>query len=171
MALGDQQFSVGDKPTGLTRVWLVCLILLVPTLGVSFAYYKAREFTAFLGATGFFGRRVRAHFKTGDLILIYWPYATLILASALLGFFEVLPDQLISVGGLAGEVLAYILSIAVALTVWTIVRVLVVHKLVRALADKLEIEGPVESIEIKPDQKLDPRIGEGILGVVDVGGL
>jgi len=171
MALGDQQFAVGHKPTGLTRVWVVCLILLVPTLGISFAYYKACEFTAFLGATGFSGRRVRAHFKTSDLIFVYWPYASLIVASGLLGFFEIHPEQLISVAGPAGEVLAYALSIAIALTVWTIIRVLVVHNLVRALADKLEIEGPVETIEIKPDRKTDPRIGEGILGVVDVGGL
>jgi hypothetical protein len=167
ISLGNKNLSVGLPPTGIFKYWFIAWLLFVPTLGLSFIYYRWHAIPKFVGATRFADRRLRIDLTLGEVIGVYYPYwlfglpvIGLIALQHSLGWG---PD-----GDVASAIVDYGISVFLALTVWSIARVLVFHKAMSLIALELEMEGPIESLDIGPDSKPSSRFGEGLENALDI---
>ena len=167
ISLGNKNLSVGPPPSGIFKYWFIAWLLFFPTLGLSFIYYRWHAIPKFVGATRFADRHLRISLTFGEVMSVYYPYwlfglpvMGLIALQHSLGW---VPD-----GEVTTAIVNYGISVFLALTVWSFARVLVFHKAMLLIAQKLEMEGPVETLEIGPDSKPSYRFGEGLENALDI---
>ena len=72
--IGDRHFEFGARATDMLGPWLIAWLLLIPTLGMSYIWYRVREFRYFSAYTRYGALRFDSVLGTGRVIWIYLRY-------------------------------------------------------------------------------------------------
>ncbi len=182
---GDRSFKFDARARSLFPRWFVCWLLLLPTLGLSYFWYRAAEFRVFAAHTSYEDLRFDSNITGGSLLSIY-----LILFVAFLGAWLVIVAAVVALGalvifvliqgdaqglGLATEEAGYVLqiiSILLALIVLGILRqIIVVPRFVRLFCERLTVGGTADFAAIAQSQRPLPSRGEGLADILDMGGI
>lgn len=180
--IGNRQFRFDAEAGPLFRKWLFYWVLLVPTLGLSYFWYRAAETRYFAEHTAFEELRFALPVTGGDLLRIYSGYALgvigLFLAVAIFAF--VVTFLVLGAGALNPAGFSFTPSVS-ALPLLTVAVffialpalgiVLVTHRLARLVGRRLEILGEQDFDSIVQSSRAIPARGEGLADALDVGGI
>jgi len=176
---GSGEFRFDGRAGELFRRWALCWLLIPVTLGLSLMWYAAARTRYFAERTRFQTLHFAMPVTFGDLARILLPYflvlALLFGLLALYATFSGLAATMRSgigvdpgtVGGALPAILAFFLFFLLlpALQV-----VMVTHRFMRLMADRLAVEGEADIDAILQNAQTAPRTGEGLADALDVGG-
>jgi uncharacterized membrane protein YjgN (DUF898 family) len=177
---GDRRFNFHGRASDLFLRWFLAWLLYIPTLGLSWIWYRAGEFRYFAASTQMEGLNFRSTLSTARLILIGFIYLlTVVLLSVLAlaaltgGDFSSTPivfqmDQLEAMNPEVISAIIYFLVI-VGVVMPTVVPVLYVHPLAKALIGSLAITGYANLEEWAQSAQKKMGAGEGLADALDIG--
>ncbi len=185
--IGDRHFEFGARATAMLGPWLIAWLLLIPTLGMSYIWYRVREFRYFAAHTRYGAVRFDSVLGTGRVIWIYLRYY-LVLAVVLV---FIMGAVLVMVPGLFGVIGAWtggdeammetiestrffvpLALIIVYFLVSGVVRVaLLVHPMLREICWSLRVAGDEDFEAIAQSRQYTPPRGEGLADALDVGSI
>ena len=176
---GDRPFRFDARARSLMPTWLVCWLLFLPTIGLSYFWYKAAEFRVFSAHTSYEDLRFDSSITGGSLLSIY-----LILFVAFIGAGLVIGAVAASLVMITASIpenvqdidpaVAVVPGIAVvfALIVLGILRqIIVVPRFVRLFCERLTVGGKADFAAIAQSQRPLPSRGEGLADILDMGGI
>ena len=187
--------SIGLSFDGLARAlfarWLMAWLLFVPTLGLSWVWYRAAEFRYFVAQTRCGGLRFASTLSAPRVIGIGLRFilAMLALAVAMMGLAYVLSILFAGLTGFSsmGALAADSQEPVVAFSLWHwlivfgvllffvpagIMRVaFLAHPLIRAVCDSLSVSGREDYDAIRQSEQARPKLGEGLADALDVGSI
>jgi uncharacterized membrane protein YjgN (DUF898 family) len=179
MWLGDRQFDFDARARDLMGRWLLCLLLFLPTLGLSYLWYKAYEISYFTGRTSCGNLRFRLTVTGGNLVAIYGPYVIMLLIA--FAVFVVFLTNFIDVPALwqnpvtlslaQAGVGTFALAILLLLSVRVLAVIMVTHRLIGLFTRQMEIFGEEDFDAIAQSGRSIPSRGEGLADALDVGGI
>ncbi len=91
---GDAQFSSDAKGSELILVWFVCVLLAVPTVSLSFFYYRAYELLYLINSTSLTGKKVVITASRLELMWLKVTSTLLLIITVGLGYPWVLARQI-----------------------------------------------------------------------------
>lgn len=185
--IGDRHFEFGARATDMLGPWLIAWLLLIPTLGMSYIWYRVREFRYFSAYTRYGALRFDSVLSTGRVIWIYLRYylvlivvlvivmgAATVVAPGLLGAFGVLTSgdeakiETIEATLVFGVFALFIVYFLVS----GVVRVaLLVHPMLREICWSLRVAGEEDFEAIAQSRQYSPPRGEGLADALDVGSI
>ncbi|MEE9250939.1 MAG: DUF898 family protein [Alphaproteobacteria bacterium] len=178
---GDRPFGFDARARSLMPTWLVCWLLLLPTLGLSYFWYRAAEFRVFSAHTSYEDLRFESNITGGSLLLIYFYYlaavvGVLLILAAVLGSLApiVAPNSGPSPGPDVMEAVTPMTVVAslLAFMVLGILRqIIVVQRFVRVFCERLTVSGEADFEAIAQSQRPLPSRGEGLADILDTGGI
>ncbi|MFQ5984469.1 MAG: YjgN family protein, partial [Alphaproteobacteria bacterium] len=71
---GDRQVQFEGRPSDLMATWLKCWLLLLPTFGLSYFWYRAAQIRYFARCTEFEALRFKSDVRGRQLLWVYIPY-------------------------------------------------------------------------------------------------
>ena len=187
---GDRAFDFDARAMQLLLRWLVAWLLFIPTLGISYVWYRAQEFRTYAAHTRYGALRFDSDLGTTRLIWIGLRYgltfiailliAGLVAASALPGMLsgaqmmasgqsEALDAAGTVMAGSAVTVLPILVFLAVIVALGVAQAALYVHPLLREICDTLAVYGTEDFHAIAQSQQAWPGRGEGFADALDVG--
>ncbi len=177
--LGNAQFEFTGLAGALFWRWLLCWVLLIPTLGLAYFWYRAAELRYFSAQTKLNGLTFTSRITGGRLFLIYLVYfLALVVPMLLLGIIflagfsgvEMDLDDLAS-GAAKVAYIPLVLGVVFLLLSSVIYTWLVTSRLLRAFCDTLEIHGALDFSALAQGDASAPTRGEGLADALDIGGL
>ena len=178
--IGNHRFDFDGRGLDMLGRWLLGIILAPFTLGLSLLWYAAYKARYFASQTRFVSLKFELPVTFGDLARIYIPFYLVLLVlfglvailAAIFGAFAAFTGN--SAGGFQGAALAPIVMIIVflgfAILVPALQILMITHRVMLLLAQRLEIEGPADPEAILQSVAAAPRTGEGLADALDVGG-
>ncbi len=189
--LGTEQFSFLGGAGPLFGRWLLAWLLLIPTLGLSYAWYRAGEFRYFAACTRYAGLTFGSELSTGRVIWIWLRYmlvlvAIMVAAGAIASL--IMPGFLYGLKTLGGGdqeaivvvmeslgstflLLLFAMMFAVGIAVSAARLALFVHPMLGEICRTLTIAGEADFDAILQSQQVRPARGEGFADVLDVGAI
>ncbi len=180
--LGDRQFKFDGRAGDLFGRWLLAWIFLVPTLGLTYVWYKAAELRYFAKCTTYENLRLELAVTGGQLFGIYALFVlSLIVVAVVVGGIAV-GFMGVSIAGLGTEssilqassllALGPLVMIIGAYIAFSVLgTVLITHRLAGLLATRLSVIGAQDFDAIAQSSRTVPTSGEGLADALDVGGL
>ncbi|TQV79607.1 YjgN family protein [Denitrobaculum tricleocarpae] len=181
---GNRQLTFDGKASKLFWKWVLALVLVIPTLGISFLWYKVTEFRYFASRTRFGALSFHSTLETMKIFLIYLIFAVVfgIIWFSLLEVIGVFVGDLFNIGQPgAAEPFANLstvtiaITIAVSLVIVSLLNalqfILLIHPIVRAISETLLVKGTIDLDEIKQSDAERGGRGEGLADVLDVGAI
>ncbi len=180
---GDQPFDFEGRGREMMGRWIVCLILIPFTLGLSLLWYAAFKMRYFAGGTRFGDVTFALPVKLWDLIRVYFPYLLVMLL--VFGIFTgVIFAPIFSAFYQAAavgqappliETTTNILIFAVFFVLFGILApvfhlVLVTHRFLRLVVERLDISGAADFESIIQGAAQKAGVAEGLADAIDVGG-
>lgn len=179
---GNLQVEFRGEAGKLFKRWLVCWLLIIPTLGLSYLHYWAREFRYFTESTSLADLRFDSDLRARDLAWIYLPYLlVMIVAVAVLGA---------GISGMVGGGLAgmsemsnagtvspaFVLGIVVwfllfMLVMGVISTMMVTNRLAGLFSCGIAVSGVMDYDAVAQSSRSSPAHGEGLADALDVGGI
>jgi len=182
--IGGSKLSFDAKGGPLFWRWVGTWLLFVPTLGLSYAWYIARQFRHFAHHTRLNNIAFESNLRGRDVVFIYLPYFVLLLVLliAITGvtasvFRGITPTNAQDPTALFATILQNGWpQIVGALVLWSIAgRVLaayfLVHRQFRLSCRTLRIYGAADFSAIAQTARDNPRFGEGLADALDIGGV
>ena len=189
--LGTEQFSFLGGAGPLFGRWFLAWLLLIPTLGLSYAWYRAAEFRYFAACTRYAGLSFASELSTGRVIWLWLRYMFVLVAiiAAAGGIASVVMPglfyglQAVASGdeeavksameslGLAFPLLMFAMMFVVGITVSVARLALFVHPMLSEICCTLTIAGEADFDAILQSQQARPARGEGFADVLDVGAI
>ncbi len=185
--IGDRHFEFGARASDMLGPWLIAWLLLIPTLGMSYIWYRVREFRYFAAYTRYGALRFDSVLGTGRVIWIYLRYylvlvvvfvvivgAASVMAPGLLGAFGVFTggDEAMIEAIEPTLVFGVFALFIVYFLVSGVVRVvLLVHPMLREICRSLRVTGEEDFEAIAQSQQYSPSRGEGLADALDVGAI
>jgi len=188
---GTEQFSFVGGAGPLFGRWLLAWLLLIPTLGLSYAWYRAGEFRYFAASTRYAGLTFGSELSTGRVIWIWLRYmlvlvAIMVAAGAIASF--IMPGFLYGLKTLGGGdqeaivvvmeslgstflLLLFAMMFVVGIAVGVARLALFVHPMLGEICRTLTIAGEADFDAILQSQQARPARGEGFADVLDVGAI
>lgn len=189
--LGTEQFSFLGAAGPLFGRWFLAWLLLIPTLGLSYAWYRAAEFRYFAACTRYAGLSFDSALSTSRVIWLLLRYmlvlvAIIAAAGGIASF--VLPGflyglQAMASGeeeavtaaieslGLAFPLLIFVMMFVVGIAVGVARLAIFVHPMLSEICGTLTIAGEADFDAILQSQQARPARGEGFADVLDVGAI
>lgn len=179
---GNQTFDFDGNPGEMMGRWIVCLLLIPFTLGLSLMWYAAYKMRYLTAGTGFENIRFAMPVTLRDLMGIYLPYILVLfflmalLGGILMAVLGVSIFAMMDAGGATPEISAAVKFFTVAgiVLISGILApmfhlVLVTHRYIGLVVERLEIQGAAnfESIIQRAAQKAGAA--EGLADAIDVG--
>lgn len=178
---GDRPFRFDAPARSLIPRWLVCWLLFLPTIGISYFWYKAAEFRVFAAHTRYENLRFDSSITGGRLFSIYFYYlAAVVGALLILGAVSgsLAPIDAPNSGQPPGpDVTAAVtpMTVAASLLAFIVLGVLyqtiVVQRFVRLFCERLTVGGEADFAAIAQSQRPLPSRGEGLADILDMGGI
>jgi len=183
---GDRALTFEGRDWALFGRWILVMLLLIPTLGVSYAWYRAGEFRYFTEQTRYGDIRFQSDLGTGRLVLIWLQlFATFVailivvtLAATLLVPGLMQSVQLAISDKAAAEAFGPMLMVVLFFAFLTVAILfgvarfaVFVHPMLNAICDSLTIRGSVDFGAILQSQQAMPTRGEGFADALDVGNI
>ena len=186
---GDRRFEFEGRARHLLKIWLLAWILMLPTLGLVYIWYRAREFRYFAAKSRCGALSFSSDLATGAMyrIVVFFSVLTLLVVGVLLGVILVLALTTVAmnpelVGSMqrsgawlpfnlgATELAMYVVVIAVFLPVMAVLRMLfLIHPLFRDVLPSISVIGEEDYEAIAQSAQWMPRQGEGLADALDVG--
>jgi uncharacterized membrane protein YjgN (DUF898 family) len=188
---GTEQFSFVGGAGPLFGRWLLAWLLLIPTLGLSYAWYRAGEFRYFAASTRYAGLTFGSELSTGRVIWIWLRYMLVLIAimvAAGVIASLIMPGFLYGLKTLGGGdqeaivvvmeslgstflLLLFAMVFAVGIAVGVARLALFVHPMLGEICRTLTIAGEADFDAILQSQQVRPARGEGFADVLDVGAI
>ena len=181
---GDRRFRFEGRAAALMRPWLLAWLLFLPTLGLTYLWYRVREFRYFAGKSRCGALSFESGLRTGPVLLTVLVYVGLSLITLMLAFGFVFGILLlpaaseIAAGGLpiaymTPGVIAAVLAVAAATFVVSgLVQLLFfTHPLCLAVCNSFSIIGDEDYRTVTQGRQAMPGRGEGLADVLDVGAI
>ena len=186
--MGNRKFEFDGRAGDLMGKWMLNYFLFLPTLGLSYFWYKARQLNYVAEHLRFGNIRFSLDLSGKNLLGIYFLYIVSMIALVLIGLLIVGSSQNLiglAAGGEKGSVndvqefvsvifhtIIVIGSIVILLMIATILyNVLIVQRFLRLLCSRLTIVGEEDFDAIAQDAEGVPQRAEGLADFLDVGGL
>lgn len=176
---GDRPFRFDARALALFPRWLVCWLLFLPTLGLSYFWYRAAEFRVFAAHTAYEDLRFESSISGRSLLSIYLvlfgaflPALLVIVAIAggLMTITAQVPEDVRNLGPQMAVVSAAV--VVFALIVWDVLRqIIVVPRFLRLFCARLVVGGEADFAAIAQSQRPRPTRGEGLADILDMGGI
>lgn len=184
---GDKALVFEGTGKDLFLPWVLGAVLFIPTLGISYAWYRVKEFRYFLSKTTFGNLSFESSLSTIQIALIYiFFYFTLglmvVVLSALVGvvfpeFSEIFLAMADESSADSAEInlvanmilIAFMVVFAVLVGVLRILMYL--HPLFRVLCMTTTVIGEEDFARIAQSQAETPTRGEGLADALDVGAI
>jgi uncharacterized membrane protein YjgN (DUF898 family) len=185
---GDRPFTFNGSETDIYPKWLLCWVLILPTLGLSLVWYSAYSMRYVASRTGFDNLRFSLSVTMGDLLKIYVPYFLLLIALTTLAGL-LLADSFVALDQVNQQLRAgsrdpalndalfwiAVRIVAVFLLVFAVIMpplaaMMVVHRLFALYAERLSVQGEPDFERIAQSARTTPGSGEGLADAFDVGG-
>ena len=171
-SFGNRRFRFEARASELLKTWLLAWLFLLPSLGLTYWWYRVRELRYFARMTHCGAFSFRSEFRLRSVILILIAgWVSIVFAMACLG----LGLYTLAANAPPGDpgpmvVLGYVVAFAIALPVVAALRMLfLVHPLVREIAGTTSIIGEEDYSAIAQSRQSSPRRGEGLADALDVG--
>ena len=181
---GDRQLAFEGRAGALFGTWFVAWLLLVPTLGLSYVWYRVREFRYFASVTRLGRLSFRSELEAGTpIVLVIFLVVVMALVVAVIlggggallvslglvsGIEQAGTAQIEALGPVAGAInvimfLLIVVAYAMARTL------LLLYPLTGAICRSLTILGEEDFAAIAQSQQARPGRGEGLADSLDVG--
>lgn len=184
---GNQALSFEARDLALLGRWLLAVLLLIPTLGVSYAWYRASEFRYFTKQTRYGDISFESDLSTGRVVLIWLQlmltFAAILVFVALVATL-VMPGLMQAIQTVVSGDKAAAQTLVPMLTIIMVVAVLAVgilfgvarfavfvHPMLNAICESLTIQGTADFAAIRQSQQARPQRGEGFADALDVGSI
>lgn len=175
--LGDRRFAFDGRTGDLFGRWFLSWLFFVPTLGLTYVWYKAAELRYFAQRTTFENLRMELPVTGGQLFGIYALYmlavSGVMLVITLIGAFVLgfTPDQISASLGQQGLMLAPILMFLFFYLLLSVLgTIMITHRLAALLCSRLTMIGEQDFDAIAQSSRSVPGRGEGLADALDVGG-
>ena len=180
--LGTERFAFSGQARELVARWLACWILLVPTLFLSFFWYRAAELRYFTRQTALGTLKFQSGITGGRLFAIYFVYFLAIIGMILLiitvvtatvvdfGNISADPENLAARLGAIGF-LPFVLAIVFLLLSNVIYTWLILSRLLKAFCESLSVRGEMNFDALAQSTRSAPTRGEGLADALNIGGL
>ena len=183
---GSHKFEFDGRAREMMGKWILSLLLILPTLGLSLIWYAAFRMRYIQSQTRYQGIRFSLPVTFGNLLRIYSPYVFVMIVLLAIFFFGALyatimptimegqpidPESWLE----ANFVLVYGAGFVAAFVVFGLIApvlklVLLTHRFVRLVAERLDFEGDVDLDAIMQSAAERPTSGEGLADALDIGG-
>ncbi len=178
---GSRNFEADGVAGAMMGRWILCLLLLPFTLGLSLLWYSAFKVRYLTSRTRYQGLALSLPVTFGNLLRIYLPYILVIIVLLALFFATVFgaiflailqgaatdPETLMgansSIATVAAIVIFGLISPVLSL-------VLITHRMMRLIAERLAFEGHVDLDAVMQVAAEQPKRGEGLADALDIGG-
>ncbi len=176
---GTGQFSFQGRAGDLFGRWVLCWLLIPFTLGLSLIWYAAARTRYFAEQTEFQTLGFSLPVTFGDICRILLPYLLVVaflcgLVGAYLvgsGLVSIMKTGVDGDPGALGSVFpAIVVFVVVFLLLPALQIMLVTHRFLNLVADRLAIEGEADLESIVQNLQTAPKTGEGLADALDVGG-
>ena len=180
---GDRSFACDAHAWPLMQRWLLAWLLLVPTLGLAWFWYKAGETRHLVGATAIETVRFRSAIRGRQLLALYSVYGlamgaviVVIAAAVALPFVGAIMEAATG-GGPPPQPPLHLVPILVggALLLFLVLSilpaVLLVHRGLALICRTLTIEGAPDYAAIAQSERTTPGFGEGLADALGAGGI
>ena len=173
-SFGDHRFRFEARAAVLLKPWLLAWLFLVPSLGLSYYWYRVKEFRYFARMTRCGGFSFKSDLAVRSVIV---PVIVNFLAFLLVMIALIMAINAIATTAPPGdlgplEVLGFVAAFAIAIPVVGVLRMLLlVHPLMREVASTTTVIGDDDYASIVQSRQLSPRRGEGLADVLDVGAI
>ena len=188
-SFGNRRFAFEGRAAGLLKTWFLAWLFLLPTFGLTYIWYRAREFRHFAAKSRCGALAFASDLETGAMyrIVVFFSVLTLVVLGVLLGALLLLMVTTISMNpelvrslqqagawlplGLgAADLVVYVVMIAVFLPVMAVLRMLfLIHPLFREVISSIRVIGEEDYAAIAQSAQSIPRQGEGLADALDVG--
>ncbi len=189
--LGNERFAFEGRAGALFGRWFLAWLLLIPTLGLSYAWYRACEFRYFAAHTRYSGLSFGSKLGAGRVIWIWLRYAFVLVAiviAAGLVAAVIMPGFLYGLGALSSGdeaaiaaamenlgsaflLLLFAMMFVVGIATSAARLALFVHPMLGEICRTLAIAGEADFDAILQSQQARPARGEGFADVFDVGAI
>ena len=186
---GDRHFEFEGRAAELLKTWLLAWLFLLPTLGLTYIWYRAREFRYFAAKSRCGALSFASDLETGAMyrIVVFFSVLTLLVLGVLVGILLALMVTTISTNPelvrslqqagawlpfnlAAADLVVYVILIAVFLPVMAVLRMLfLIHPLFRDVLPSIRVIGEEDYEAIAQSAQSIPRQGEGLADALDVG--
>ena len=178
---GDRPFRFDARARSLMPTWLVCWLLFLPSVGLSYFWYRAAEFRIFAAHTRYENLRFDSSITGGRLFSIYFYYLAAVVGVLLI--LAVVSGSLVPIGAPNSDqapgpdVMAAMAPITVVagllafIVLGVLYQVIVVQRFVRLFCERLTVGGEADFEAIAQSQRSLPSRGEGLADILDVGGI
>jgi uncharacterized membrane protein YjgN (DUF898 family) len=185
---GSQDFHCEAKSGPLFKHWLVAWLLFIPTLGLIWVWYKARETRYLVGATTFQAVRFSSTLTGGQVFKLFLIYmlifigvtavfigiatAVAIATAVFVGLgedpttamAELLANPALVVGVLVWYVLYFVVMSTLQATFF-------LNRMIAMLCRNLVIEGEPDYAALRQSDRAVPGFGEGLADALGTGGI
>ena len=179
---GDRRFRFEGRAAELMWPWLLAWLLFLPSLGLTYVWYRVREFRYFAGKSRCGALSFDSGLRAGSVILIVVVYLALGLITLMLAFGFIFGILLfpaaseIAAGGLPiaymtpGVIVAVLAVAAFTFVVSGLVQLLFfTHPLCLAVCSSLGVIGEEDYRTVAQSRQAMPGRGEGLADVLGVG--
>ena len=182
---GSQKFEFDGRAGPMMGKWILSLLLMPFTLGLSIIWYAAFRMRYLQSQTRYQGIQFSLPVTFGNLLRIYSPYTLvmMVLFAVFCGAIiavvmpTVMQDQPVDAQSWmqANAMFVYGVGIAAAFVVFGLIApvlqlVLLTHRFVGLVAERLEFHGDVDLDSIMQSAAERPNSGEGLADALDIGG-
>lgn len=178
---GDRAFTFETTSVPLIGRWVLALLLVVPTLGLSIVWYRVWQLRYYVAAVEFEGVRFSSGLRTGQVLriaVVTFVALGLLAAPIVLAFGASMWPLLEAMGQTPpdaappNEAVALVFGLILTILIGgsAVVQAYAVPALLRRFFDSLETSGTVDFAAIAQSSDTAPRRGEGLAAMFDVGG-
>lgn len=179
--LGDRKFEFDGRARDLFGRWLLAWLFFIPTVGLTYVWYRAAELRYFARHTRFENLRLELAVTGGQIFAIYaWFMVAVIAVMVVAGGVVVVvfgvtagtwqeflkSDALMALAGVTPVVLILVLYMVIGV----IGTVMLTHRLANLLCTRLVFTGAQDFEAIAQSSRAVPARGEGLADALDVGG-
>ena len=171
-SFGNQRFRFEARAAALLKPWLLAWLFLLPSVGLTYHWYRVKEFRYFAQTTRCGAFSFRSDLGARSVIVpVIVNFVTFLLVMIAL----ILCINAIAATAPPGDlgppqVLGFVAALAIAIPVAGVLRMLLlVHPLMREIAGTTIVVGEDDYASITQSRQLSPRRGEGLADVLDVG--
>lgn len=188
-SFGNRRFGLEARAAKLLKPWLLAWIFFVPTLGLTYVWYRVKEFRYFTenSRCGAFSFKSALTARSVILaVIVYVLFTSLTMVFLVLGIAAVaavlLFPALAAVMESAANVLpgelgpaemaGYVVAFAIVFPIIGVLRMLfLIHPLFRAISGSTSVIGEEDYEAIAQSRQSAPRRGEGLADALDVGAI
>ncbi len=179
--LGDRKFEFDGRARDLFGRWFLAWLFFIPTLGLTYVWYRAAELRYFARRTSFENLRLDLAVTGGQIFGIYaWfllaVIAAIVVAGGVVGAFLGLTAEAFQATlesgafmSLAGPTVI-VMFLVLYMVIGIIGTIMITHRLANLLCARLVFTGEQDFKAIAQSSRAVPARGEGLADALDVGG-